>query len=77
MTSMEAARIYTDLVNLHNEIPEDESFSKDEIGFLRSKYHNLMMDQFRADGIVFADRFDAMRIAFEMVGSPEGGTSNE
>lgn len=71
MTSYELATIYTDLVNLHDEIPEEESASKDAVGSLRSKYHNLLMDQFRSDGIIFADRFEAMRIAFEMVNKAE------
>lgn len=70
MTLLEIAQIYTDLVSLDDQIPEDEHVSKDEVGALRSKYHQLFMDRLREDGIQFSDRFDAMHIAFEMVKAP-------
>ena len=34
---------------------------------LRTKYHNILMEQMKIDGIEFVDRFDATRIAFEIV----------
>jgi len=67
MTVVEVARIYTDLVNLDERIPESERFAKDEISILRSKYHQILMDKFQEEGIEFMDRFDAMRKAFEIV----------
>jgi hypothetical protein len=70
MTLLEIAQVYTDLVSLDNQIPEDEHVSKDEVSALRSKYHQLLMDKLRQDGIPFYDRFDAMNIAFELIKSP-------
>ncbi len=67
MTLVEIARIYTDLVKVENDIPESEHIAKDEVNSLRSKYHQMLMDKLREDGIEFADRFDAMNIAFELV----------
>ena len=67
MTLVEIARIYTDLVNLDNEIPAGEHIAKDEVGALRSKYHQILMDKLRKEGIEFSDRFEAMNIAFELV----------
>lgn len=67
MKPVELAQIYTDLVNLDKMIPDTEQISKEEIGILRSKYHQLLMDALRGEGIEFHDRFDAMRIAFELV----------
>ena len=73
MTSLEIARIYTDLVTLYDAIPEEESVSMEEVAMIRSKYHSLLMDQFRADGIGFADRFEARDKAFEMIRNAEDG----
>jgi len=70
MTLLEIARIYTDLVMADNHIPEEEHVSKEEVGLLRSKYHQILMDKLREDGIDFSDRFDAMHKAFELVKSP-------
>ncbi len=67
MTLIEVARIYTDLVNAENQIPESESVAKDEVNALRTKYHQLLMDKMREEGIQFSDRFDAMNKAFELV----------
>ncbi len=67
MTLFEIAKIYTDLVNVDNMIPENEHVAKDEIGALRSKYHQMFMDRLTEEGIEFADRFDAMDRAFEIV----------
>ena len=67
MTLLEIAQIYTDLVNADSEIPDNEYYAKDLIGALRSKYHNILMEQMRIDGIMFSDRFDAARKAFDIV----------
>ena len=67
MALLETAQIYTDLVNTDSEIPDNEYCAKDLIGALRSKYHNILMEQMRIDGIVFVDRFDATRKAFDLV----------
>ena len=67
MTLLEIAQIYTDLVNADNEIPDSEYHAKDLINALRTKYHNLLMEQMRMEGIEFIDRFDATRIAFDLV----------
>ena len=63
----EIAQIYTDLVNAEKEIPEEECHAKDQLNALRTKYHNLLMDQMREEGVEFLDRFDATRKAFELV----------
>ena len=67
MTVAEIARIYTDLVGLDDQIPEGEHIAKDEISALRTKYHQMLMDKFQEEGIEYADRFDAMNKAFELV----------
>jgi hypothetical protein len=67
MTLIEIARIYTDLVNTDNEIPESEHIATDEVATLRSKYHQLLMDKLREEGVEFSDRFEAMHIAFDLV----------
>jgi len=66
MTLLEISQIYTDLVNADSEIPDGEFRAKDIIGALRTKYHNRLMEQMRAEGIEFVDRFDATRIAFDL-----------
>lgn len=67
MKLLEIAQIYTDLVNADNEIPDIEYHAKDVIAMLRTKYHNILMEQMQIEGIEFVDRFDATRIAFELV----------
>jgi hypothetical protein len=67
MSLVEVARIYTDLVNAEKEIPEEEYHAKDRINALRTKYHQLLMDKMREEGINFSDRFDATHKAFEIV----------
>lgn len=67
MTLIEIARIYTDLVEVENNIPESEYTAKDEINLLRTKYHQMFMDKLQEEGIEYLDRFDAMNRAFELV----------
>ena len=67
MKLLEIAQIYTDLVNADNEIPDIEYHAKDLIATLRTKYHNILMEQMQKEGIEYIDRFDAARIAFELV----------
>ena len=67
MTLLEIAQVYTDLVNADSEIPDSEYRAKDMIGALRTKYHNMLMEQMQVEGIEFSDRFDATRIAFDLV----------
>ncbi len=67
MTLLEVAKIYTDLVMLDNQIPENEHNAKDELNALRTKYHQMLMDKLREEGMEFSDRFDAMNKAFELV----------
>ena len=67
MTLTEIAQIYTDLVRVDDEIPASEFHAKDEVSALRSKYHQMLMDKFSEEGIEFIDRFDAMRIAFDII----------
>lgn len=71
MKLLEIAKIYTDLVNADNEIPDIEYHAKDLIAALRTKYHNILMEQMKIEGIEFVDRFDATRIAFELVNKEE------
>lgn len=67
MTSLEVAKIYTDLVKAEREIPETEPHAKDQLNTLRTKYHELLMETMRREGVKFSDRFDAMNKAFELV----------
>ena len=67
MTLIEVAQIYTDLVKVEREIPEQEYHAKDQINALRTKYHQLLMEKMRQEGIPFSDRFDAMNKAFELI----------
>lgn len=67
MTLLEIAQVYTDLVEAEQEVPESEFRAKDIMNALRSKYHQLLMDKMREEKIEFADRFDAMHKAFEIV----------
>jgi hypothetical protein len=69
MTLVEIAKIYTDLVEIDNHIPESEHIAKDEVSALRSKYHQMLMDKMQQEGIEFADRFEAMQKAFDLVKS--------
>ncbi len=66
MTLIEAAQIYTDLVNLEKEIPEQEFRAKDQANALRTKYHELLMIKMKEEGISFSDRFDAANKAFHL-----------
>ena len=67
MNLIEIAQIYTDLVKLEKEIPEQEYLAKDQANALRTKYHELLMAKMRQEGIPFSDRFDAMNKAFELI----------
>ena len=69
MKLFEIAQVYTDLVDAENRIPDSEFNAKDEINALRTRYHEMLMDKMREEGIEFADRFDAMNKAFELVKS--------
>ena len=73
MTLIEIAKIYTDLVQAENKIPEGEYRAKDEINALRTKYHQILMEKMREEGIPFSDRFDAMNKAFEIVQKDHAG----
>jgi len=64
---IEIAKIYTDLVRLEREIPEQEYQAKDLVNALRSKYHEVLMAKMREEHMDFADRFDAANKAFELV----------
>ena len=67
MTLIEIAQIYTDLVRLEGEIPDEEHQAKDLINATRTKYHQMLMDKMREKGIDFSDRFDATNKAFELI----------
>lgn len=68
MTIHEAAQIYVDLVHLEESLAPDQHQARQEVSALRSKYHDLFADTLRAAGISCADRFEAARRAFELVG---------
>ena len=51
LTLLEIAHIYTDLVNADSEIPDSEYHAKDLISTLRTKYHNMLMEQMQTEGI--------------------------
>ena len=67
MSLVEIAQIYTDLVKLERETPEQEFQAKDQANTLRTKYHEMLMAKMRDEGIYFSDRFDAMNKAFELI----------
>jgi len=67
LTLLEIATIYTDLIKVESEIPDQECHAKDQVNLLRSKYHGLLMEKMRDEGIDFYDRFDATSKAFEIV----------
>lgn len=67
MTLIEIEKIYTDLVKAENKIPAEEYHAKDQINALRTKYHQLLMEKMRQEGIPFSDRFDAINKAFNLV----------
>ena len=67
MNLIEIAQIYTDLVQLEKEIPPKEFHAKDQVNALRTKYHELLMETMRKNGIDFSDRFDAAHKAFELI----------
>ena len=67
MSLIEIAKIYTDLVKAEMEIPEEEYRAKDQMNALRTKYHQILMEKMRTEGIVFSDRFDATSKAFELI----------
>ena len=70
MTPREIAQIYVDLVRLEESLAPDQWQAREEVIQLRSKYHDLLSDVFRQSGISVADRFEAARKAFELVGAP-------
>lgn len=74
MTLVEIAYIYTDLVKAEREIPANEHKAKDEVNALRTKYHEMLMDKMREEGVEFSDRFDAMDKAFEIIKKAEQPT---
>ena len=67
MTLIEVAEIYTSLVNLEKQIPEEAFQAKDQANALRTHYHELLMAKMREEGISFSDRFDAAHTAFQLV----------
>lgn len=67
MTLIEIAEIYTSLVNLEKQIPEEAFQAKDQANVLRTRYHELLMAKMKEEGISFSDRFDAMHVAFQLV----------
>ena len=67
MNLIEIVQIYTDLVQLEKEIPDQEYQAKDRINALRTKYHEILMEKMREEHVEFSDRFDAMNKAFELV----------
>ena len=69
MSLVEIAKIYTDLVKAEREIPEEEYRAKDQINALRTKYHEVLMEKMKEEGIQFSDRFDATNKAFELIQS--------
>lgn len=73
MNLIEIARIYTDLVRAERQILDDEYHAKDQINALRTKYHHLLMEKRRQEGISFFDRFDAMNKAFELIQKEHAG----
>ena len=68
MTLREAAEIYVDLVRFEESLTPEQWQAKQEASILRSKYHDLFTQTLREAGIECADRFEATRRAFELIG---------
>ena len=68
MTLREAAQIYVDLVRLEESLTPEQWQAREEVSMLRSKYHELFAQALREAGIACADRFEATRRAFELIG---------
>jgi len=68
MTLREAAQVYVDLIRLEQSLAPDQWQALEEVAILRSKYHDLFSQILRESGIHCADRFEATRRAFELVG---------
>ena len=69
MTPRAAAEIYVDLVRLEESLTPEQWQAKQEASILRSKYHDLFTQTLREAGIECADRFEATRRAFELLGA--------
>jgi hypothetical protein len=67
MNLQEIAQIYTDLVTAEEQIPEEEHHAKEAVNALRTKYHEILMERFRAEKVDFSDRFEATHKAFELI----------
>lgn len=70
MTLREAAQIYVDFVKLEELLLPDDWQGREGLSVLRSKYHDLLSEEFRRAGIICSDRFEVTRKAFELVGEP-------
>ena len=68
MTLREAAQIYVDLVRLEEALTPEQWQAREEVSMLRSKYHERFAQALREAGIDCADRFEATRRAFELIG---------
>lgn len=77
MTPMEIARLYVEVVTMHDSIPDGESGAKDAVGSFRSNIHQSVMDTFRAQGVQFETRSEAAQIAFEMAAAEVFGEAVE
>lgn len=53
MTIIEVAQIYTELVRLESNIPEEQIQAKDQSQALRTKYHEILMAKMREEGVDF------------------------
>lgn len=60
------ARVYVSSVELEDRIQAEAPTLADEIGTLRADLHALWMEALRDQGIPFADRADAARLAFDI-----------
>ena len=63
----EIAEFYVELIMLATKVPKDDLVAKEEITALRSKYHELLMEKMREEGVEFADRLDAAYKAVDLV----------
>lgn len=70
MTLQEAAQLYVELVLLEESLAPGQEQARQEVTYLRSKYHDLFTDLLCASGVVCADRFEATQRAFELAGQP-------
>ena len=67
MTPQEMARVYVQSIELEELTGATAPELTDKVGELRSNLHALLMEVLREHHVPFVDRFDASRLAYQLV----------